>query len=168
MERRLYFTFPTPAQARRAVAELVANGISRADIHSVARDADSLAELPTATPQQRDDRIWKLEGLYWNLNLVTFFAALVGLLGALYSGHHALAAIAGVVMLITFITGERFAVQIPHAHLAEQQIPLVHGEVVVMVDVPARRVHEVEGMVCRHHPEAGLGGVGWHVHGLNA
>jgi hypothetical protein len=50
----------------------------------------------------------------------------------------------------------------------EQRIPLRHGEVVVMVDVPADRVHEVEGMVSRQHPEAGVGGVGWHIHGLNA
>jgi hypothetical protein len=57
-----------PRAARQVVAELVANGISRADIHTVARDAGSLAELPTATPEQRDDRIWRLEGLYWNLN----------------------------------------------------------------------------------------------------
>ena len=38
----------------------------------------------------------------------------------------------------------------------------------LMVDVPASRVHDVEQVVSRRHPEVGVGGVGWHIHGLNA
>ena len=37
------------------------------------------------------------------------------------------------------------------------------GEVILLVDAARTRVHEIEQVVSRHHPEAGLGGVGWTV-----
>jgi hypothetical protein len=168
MERRLYFTFPRPAQARQVVDELVASGIARSAVHVVAHDAAGVDDLPAATPAQRHDRVWTLERLYWNANLVVFFVSLLGLLVAVYLAKPAVAVAALIVMAASFLTGERFAVRVPHAHLDEQRVPLQHGEVVVMVDVPADRVHEVEAMVSRRHPEVGVGGVGWHIHGLNA
>lgn len=167
MERRLYFTFPKPEQARRVVDELVAGGVPRRAIHAVARDAAGIEDLRAATPAQRRDRVWALERLYWNANLALFFVSLLGLLAALYVGHLAAAAIALGVMTLTFLTGERFAVRIPHSHLDEQRVPLRHGEVVVMVDVPVSRVHDVETLVSQRHPEAGVGGVGWHIHGFS-
>jgi hypothetical protein len=167
VERRLYFTFPRPAQARRAVDELVAGGVARSAVHVVAHDATAIADLPAATSAQRHDRVWTLERLYWNTNLVVFFVSLLGLLVALYVDRPAVAVAALLVMAATFLTGERFAVRVPHAHLDEQRVPLRHGEVLVMVDVPADRVHEVESLVSRQHPEASVGGVGWHIHGLN-
>jgi len=167
MERRLYFTFPRPSQAREAVDDLVAGGMARSAVHVVARDATAIADLPEATPAQRHDRVWALEQLYWNANLVVFFVSLFGLLVALYLDKPTVAIAALIVMAATFLAGERFAVRVPHAHLDEQRVPLRHGEVVVMVDVAADRVHEVEAMVSRRHPEVGVGGVGWHVHGLN-
>ena len=168
MERRLYFTFPQAAQARRVVNELADNRIPLTAIHSVARDGGVLGDVPSATPAQRSDLVWKLERLYWTANLAVFFIALVGLLAAIYLGHLIFAATALLVLLLTFVSGERFAVRLPHAHLGELHVPLRHGEVVVMVDVPASRVREVEQLVSRRHPEVGVGGVGWHIHGLEA
>jgi hypothetical protein len=69
-------------------------------------------------------------------------------------------------MLITFVAGERFAVKLPHDHMSDLRIPLAHGEVVLMVDVPKHRVSDIESLVSRHHPEASMGGVGWTVAAL--
>jgi hypothetical protein len=70
--------------------------------------------------------------------------------------------IASVVVLVaTFIAGERFAIKLPHAHLADLRVPLEHGEVVLLVDVPLQRVREIEHLVAERHPEIGVGGVGW-------
>jgi hypothetical protein len=168
MERRLYFTFPLPAQARRAVRELVDSGVPRTAIHVVARDAGVLDDLPRATPAERGDLVWTLERLYWTANLAVFFAALVAFLGAAYAGRWVFAAAAAVGMAVTFVTGERFAAALPHAHLDELRVPLRHGEVVVMVDVSPDRVRGVEQLLSRLHPEVGVGGVGWHIHGLHA
>jgi hypothetical protein len=168
MERRLYFTFPLPAQARRAVKELIDSGIARTAIHAVARDADVLDDLPRATPAERDDLVWTLERRYWSANLAVFFAALVGFLAAVYFGRWVYAATALLFMAVTFVTGERFAAALPHTHLDELRVPLGHGEVVVMVDVAADRVRDVEQLLSRLHPEVGVGGVGWHIHGVHA
>lgn len=168
MQRRIFFAFPEPRQARGAVNDLQASGIPPADIHTVALDPNAVANLPPATVEQQRDRAWRLETTYWQANLALFFAALVGLLAALYAGRPILAALALCIMLLTFVTGARFAVHLPHAHLDEQAIPLRHGEVILMVDVPETKVHEVERLVSRRHPEVGVGGVGWHIHGLNA
>jgi hypothetical protein len=168
MERRLYFTFPLPAQARRAVKELIDSGIARTAIHAVARDADVLDDLPRATPAERDDLVWTLERRYWSANLAVFFAALVGFLAAVYFGRWVYAATALLLMAVTFVTGERFAAALPHTHLDELRVPLGHGEVVVMVDVAADRVRDVEQLLSRLHPEVGVGGVGWHIHGVHA
>ena len=168
MERRIYFAFPRPHQARSAVSDLLAAGIALTDIHAVALDSQAVSDLPPATAEQRRDRTWNLERIYWRANLALFFVALAGLLAALYAGEPILAILALGVMVLTFVTGERFAVRVPHAHLDEQSVPLHHGEVVLMVDVPASRVHDVEQVVSRRHPEVGVGGVGWHIHGLNA
>ena len=168
MERRIYFAFPQPHQARSAVSDLLAAGISRTDIHAVALDSQAVSDLPPATAEQQRDRMWNLETTFWRANLAMFFLALAGLLAALYAGKPILALLALGIMVLTFVTGERFAVRVPHAHLDEQGVPLHHGEVVLMVDVPASKVHDVEQAVSRRHPEVGVGGVGWHIHGLNA
>jgi len=57
----------------------------------------------------------------------------------------------------------RFAVRLSHAHLADLRVPLEHGEVVLLVDVPFHRVREIEHLVAERHPEVGVGGVGWTV-----
>jgi hypothetical protein len=127
-----------------------------------------VSDLPPATAEQRRDRTWSLEATYWRANLALFFLALAGLLAALYAGKPIPALLALGIMVLTFVIGERFAIRVPHAHLGEQSVPLHHGEVVLMVDVPASKVHNVEQAVSRRHPEVGVGGVGWHIRGLNA
>ena len=71
-------------------------------------------------------------------------------------------------MVLTFVTGDRVSLHLPHAHLDEQPFPLRRGEVILMVNAPEHSAHEVEQRVSHQHPEVGVGGVGWHIHGLNA
>jgi hypothetical protein len=71
--------------------------------------------------------------------------------------------IAAVVAVGAVILGERFAVMPPHIHLSELRVPYAHGEAIRLVDVARTRVREIEQVVSRHHPAAGLGGIGWSV-----
>ena len=71
-------------------------------------------------------------------------------------------------MELTFVTGDRFSVHLPRAHLDEQRIPLRRGEVILMVDARERSVHKVEQRGSHQHPEVGVGGVGWRIGGLDA
>ncbi len=166
MHRRLYFLFPEVEHARRVVEELEQAGVDNDHIPAMARPEIDLSSLPQATPNQKSDRVWFIERLFWNGNLAIFAAALVGLLVSLYWSFSVWSVLAVVVMLVTFIAGGRFAVKVPHAHLNEVQGALARGEILLMVDIPKQRVAEVDDLVLHHHPEAGLGGVGWTVAAL--
>jgi len=163
MWRRIYFSFPAVEQARRVVAELEEAGVERNRMHAIAKSEVDVSGLPAANEAQRSDRIWFWEQTLWYGNLAFFLVALVVTVLALYVGLPWLAVIAGVSALAAVVVGERFAVKIPHFHLSEMRVPFSHGEVILLVDVPRNRVHEIEQLVSRHHPEAGVGGVGWTV-----
>jgi hypothetical protein len=161
MWRRLYIAVPEAAHAHRVVGELEQAGIDRTNMHTIARRDVDITGLPAATDAQRRDRIWLWDRMIWNGNLVLFGLSAIGLGAAVLTASPAWAVAAGVVMIATFLAGRHFAVAIPHVHLGEMRVPLLHGEVVLMVDVPRARLGEIEQLVIRHHPEAGVGGVGW-------
>ena len=161
MVRRLYLTFPTSSQAARAVADLQGAGVRRDHMHAVAKPGTDLSGLPRATEGQKHDQVWRLERLFWYGNLGVFALAALGLATAVFAWSPSGMVASVLVLLAAFIAGERFAVKLPHAHLADLRVPLEHGEVVLLVDVPFQRVREIEHLVAERHPETGVGGVGW-------
>jgi hypothetical protein len=161
MWRRIYFSFPRVEQVRRVVAELEAAGVEREQLHTLARSDVDISGLPAANEAQRSDRTWFWEQLFWYANLAAFVVVLAVAVLALYAGSPGWAAVAAVAAVANVIVGERFAVKVPHAHLNQMRVPYLHGEVILLVDVPRSRVHEIEQLVSRRHPEAGVGGVGW-------
>jgi hypothetical protein len=161
MDRRLYLTFPTASQARRAVADLERLGIPTSRMHAIAKAGTALDGLPRATEGQKHDQVWRLERLFWHGNLGIFALAAVGLAVAWFTSSPTGMVVAAAIMLTTFLAGNRFAVRLPHAHLADLRVPLEHGEVVLLVDIPLRQVQEVEHLLGERHPELGVGGVGW-------
>jgi hypothetical protein len=166
MFRRIYFAVPDNLHARHIVTELEAAGIDGTQIHALAKSGVDLSDLPSATLPQRHDRVWTLENLFWKGDLVLFGIATVVLVLALVNAWIIGAIAAMAVMLVTFLVGNHFAVNLPHTHLGDLQVPFKHGEIVLTVDVPRTRVREIEQLVSRHHPEAGVSGIGWTIHAL--
>jgi hypothetical protein len=166
MWRRLYFSFPDTEHARQASHELQAAGVKQQQMHAMSRDGGALPGLPPSSEAQQGDRVWFWERLYWNGNLALFGVALLGFVVALFSGAGGWALLSVAVMLVTFLGGNYFASKIPHAHLNEMRESLRHGEVILMVDLPAEQVADVEHKIHRRHPEAGGDVVGWTLPGL--
>ena len=160
MLRRLFFLFPDSEYAQRVVEELIDKGISTRNIHAIARGVD-LKALPAATERQKADTAFRLERFVWSANLMLFLVALIAFVSSLVSAEFLWAGVSLLVMLMTFIAGEQFVVRVPDVHLSEFTDALSHGEVLLMIDVPARRVAEIEDFVHHRHPEACVGGVGW-------
>ncbi len=161
MARRLYFLFPDADHVSRVVDALDRAGIAKRHLHAVARPGIDLSELPVASARQRQDMGLRMERILWSGNLLVFFVALVVFLVAMSQGLWPVAIVAAMVMLVTFIAGERFATKVPNMHLDAFNEALTHGEVLLMVDVPKQRVFEIEELVHRHYPDASVGGVGW-------
>ena len=160
MLRRLFFLFPDTEHAQSVVDELIERGINKRYMHAIARGVD-LKALPAATERQKADTTFRLERFVWSANLILFLIALIVFVSSLVSADLLWAAVSLLVMLLTFIAGEQFVVRIPDVHLTEFTGALSHGEVLLMIDVPAKRVAEIEDFVHHRHPEACVGGVGW-------
>lgn len=161
MLRRLFFVIPDPGLAVEVVNEIEHMGVQRDHMHALARDGMDVSALPRATNAQRNDVAWKIEWNLWKVNLAIFGMAMLGFILALSAESATWSVLALAVMLLTFILGALFVFYIPDTHLDEFTAALAHGEIVLMVDVPKRRVKDIETWVDRHHPEAVCGGVGW-------
>ena len=116
---------------------------------------------------QRNDLGARIEHYLWGGNLALFFLALIALVAfALLplSGWWLL--LPAAVMLASFLTGLEFVMHTPNVHLSEFRSAMRHREILLMIDVPAGQVADVEETVHRLHPEAITGGVGWSVNAL--
>jgi len=164
MNRRLYFLFPDAAHARRAIERLPQEtGVDADHIHAITRREAATDPLPRPTTAQRRDLAERIETAAWNSNLVLFALALMVLVAALLQGSAAWAALALLVMGLTFLGGAWFTNHVPHVHLDEFRDALGHGEVLLLVDVPRRHVPAVENYLHRRYPEAVAGGSSWSV-----
>jgi hypothetical protein len=166
MTRRLYFLFPDVDLTQRVVDDLTTNNISQEHIHVVARNDIDLGNLPQSTIRQKEDVSFKLERFLWSANLMLFFLAAVAAVIVAIWGNAVWTIIPIAIMVACFISGERFT-RIPNVHLSDFKPALMHGEILLMVDIPKKRVHELETIVQRRHPEAVPGGVGWTVEALH-
>jgi hypothetical protein len=161
MWRRLYLTFPDTEHARTVSDELQRAGIKREQMHAMNLDSGNLPGLPETSDEQRNDNIWLWEQRYWNSNLALFALALAGFIFALLNGATGWGIVTAAIMVTTFLMGNHFASEIPHAHLNEMREPLQHGDVVLMVDLPAGQLLRVDREISHRHPEAGGHVVGW-------
>ncbi|HBE92720.1 MAG TPA: hypothetical protein DDW55_09400 [Gammaproteobacteria bacterium] len=168
MKRRLYFLLPDTVHTRAVVNNLKVFGISTDAMHTLSKPGVDLSGLPVTTGRQRADSGAKLETILWDGNLAIFFIALVALITMAYMGLSWFwLLLSAAVMLVTFVPGIVFTSQVPNVHLSEFRDAMRHGEILLMIDVPIWRVEHVETLVHKHHPEAVVGGVGWHIDALH-
>jgi len=162
MIRRLFFLLPDELHAAEFVQELERFDVPRERLHAVAGKGRSLEGLPLATARQRRDTVSGIERWLWKSNLGLFVFAALAMIFTLANGDYLWSVSASIVMLGTFLGGWLFSLRVPDTHLAEFHNALAHGEIVLMVDVPSKRVGEIEDLA-RRHPEVTPGGVGWTV-----
>jgi hypothetical protein len=167
MKRRLYFLLPDVEHTRAIISELQMTGVSTDQVHVLAGSGIDLQDLPHATERQQRDFGKRLETALWDGNLASFFVALCALLLMAYLQLAWYWLLPAAVMLVTFMLGEEFTRRIPNVHLSDFRDAMHHEEILLMVDVPVREVAAIEDRLHRRHPEAVVGGVGWHVDALH-
>ncbi|HSW51632.1 MAG TPA: hypothetical protein VLG93_00250 [Sulfuricaulis sp.] len=148
------------------VADLEAAGVGRQHIHAIAGRGVTLEQLPAANEHQRRNTVWLLQRIVWAGNLALFALGAIGLIVSVVQNSLIGAVLSVAAMALTLGAGVLFATRVPDTHLDEFRGVLAHHEVLLLVDVPKRRVADIEELVSRRHPEATAGGAGWTIEAL--
>jgi hypothetical protein len=163
MKRRLYYLLPNCSDAEKLVNELAGSVVSKQDVHAVAKDKLHWNSIDNIQASNENDRDYFVEWFLWRFNLALFFMALIALVAISIWNPGIWLILPLTIMMSTLVSGLLFVLRIPNVHLDEFRAALQHGEVLLMIDVPAADIKRVDQLVHRKHPEAVTGGVCWHL-----
>jgi hypothetical protein len=157
MRRRLYFLLPDVESARRTADDLLLARIEDRHMHFLARRGTDLADLHEAGYLIKTDFV---HGAGVGLGLGTLGGALIGALLVFYpiegTQPHPLTFF--VAVLVGAVLGTWVAsmvgASVPNSKLRQFQREIEAGKILLMVDVPLRRVDEIRDVVTARHPEA--------------
>jgi len=159
--RRLYFLLPDIDSARGMLDEMLLARIEERRIHFLAKRGTLPADLPEATVMQKTDIV---HGAELGIVIGGVAGTLGGLLVVLFPPGGV--SLQLVTVLVAALLGALFgawvssmaASAVPNSRLTRFQAGMERGKVLMMVDVPMRRIQEISDLVVRHHPEAILSG----------
>ena len=156
MRRRLYFVLPTLTSAETIEKELLLAKIDDPHIHFLARDGINMGRLNVANLLQRSDL---LHGIGIGMVAGGVTGALAGTALSFYPQMGEAIGMGGILVLAvvcamigSWVSG-MIAVSIPNSRLRRFQPAIDRGEILLMVDIPVRRVKEIRELIMNHHPE---------------
>jgi hypothetical protein len=162
MRRRLYFVLPDVESARTMLHDMLLARIECRHIHFLSRRDTLPPDLPEASVLQKTDIV---HGAQLGLIIGAVVGAAAGGLVVMFPPEGVTLKLAAVLVLA--IGGALFglwassmvASAVPNSRLTAFQADMDAGRVLMMVDVPMRRVSEIRDLVTRRHPEAHSGGI---------
>lgn len=156
MRRRLYFVLPDLQSAETIEKELLLAKVDDPHIHFLARDGVNMGRLHVANLLQRSDL---LHGIGIGMIAGGITGAIAGMALSFYPELGQSIGMGGILVLAvvcamigSWISG-MIAVSIPNSRLRRFQPAIDRGEILLMVDVPVRRVRAVRELIMSHHPE---------------
>jgi hypothetical protein len=157
MRRRLYFLLPDVDSSKRTADDLLLARIEDRHMRFLSKRGTDLEPLHEAGYLDKSDMV---HGAMVGLALGGLIGAAVGMLVVAYppDGMHPEL----VATLIGMLGGAAFGAvvativgaAVPNSRLKQFQADLEAGRVLLMVDVPSRRVDEISELVASRHPEA--------------
>ena len=155
--QRLYFVIPTVESCRKIVNELLLARIDERHMHVIDKDDHVPSDLPQANLLQKSDFVPAVErgitigggtGLFAGILAFSFQSA------GLEVGGFAILAIClaggGIGAWISGMIG----VDVPNTQLKPFMPAINSGNYLLIVDVKKQRVHEIEELITKQHPEA--------------
>ena len=156
MRRRLYFMLPDVGSAETIERELLLAKIDDPHMHFLAKDGINMGRLHLANLLQRSDL---LHGLGLGLVAGGLTGAAVGLAITFYPQLGEVVGLGGILVMAVFcamigawVSG-MIAISLPNSRLRRFQPAIDRGEILLMLDVPVRRVKEIRELIMSHHPE---------------
>lgn len=160
--KRLYFLLPDVETARSVVRDLLLNHVEERHIHIVARDDIPLEDLPEASEWQKSDIIPAAEKGAVAGGATGALAGLVAVTvpaGGLVLGGGAVLAMTAAGAGFGAWVSSMIGAGAGNARLDQFQDAIKAGELLMLVDVPKRRVDEIEELIRSHHKDAEIEGV---------
>ena len=161
MRRRLYFVLPDVESARTMLNDMLLARIECRHIHFLSRRDTLPPDLPAASVLQKTDIV---HGAQLGLIIGAIVGAVAGALLVMFPPEGvtlklmAVLALALGGALFGLWASSMVASAVPNSRLRAFQADMEAGKVLMMVDVPMRRVQEICELVARRHPEAASGG----------
>lgn len=157
MRRRLYFLLPDVDSARRTADDLLLARVDDRHMRFLARRGTALDPLNEAGYLHKSDL---MHGAAVGAALGGFIGALAGALVVAYPPEGMSPEL--VAVLIGLLVGAPLGAwmasmagaAVPNSRLRQFQADIEAGRVLMMVDVPFRRVAEITELVLARHPEA--------------
>jgi hypothetical protein len=161
MRRRLYFVLPDVQSARAMLDECLLARIECKHIHFLSKRDSLPDDLPAANVLQKTDIV---HGAQLGIGIGGIVGAVAGAL-LVYFPPEGLT-LKFITILAIAIGGALFgawassmvASSVPNSRLKAFEHDMEQGKVLMMVDVPMRRVQEICDLIARRHPEALSGG----------
>ena len=166
MRRRLYYLLPNVLSARALLDELLLARIEERYLHFYAKEGVLLPDMPEVNLLQKTDLVHGLErgmliGIISGLLAGTLFLMFPGESPGFFVGALLLSSIGG--GLLGSLFSVRTATAVPNSKLSTFANEIEENKVVLIVDVPLRRVAEIERLIVNRHPDSRLAGVEKHV-----
>ncbi len=166
MRRRLYFMLPNITSARAMLDELLLARIDERFMHFMAKEGALPDDMPDANFLQKTDLI---HGAQMGLMIGGLVGLGAGTLLVLFPPEGI--TLRTVAILVAGLGGAVFgawasgmnAAAIPNSRLQAFTERIEQGQVLLIVDLPLRRVKEIEEMIGQRHPEISFGGVEPHM-----
>ncbi len=162
MRKRLYFLLPDLKHTKQALNHLLLARIEERHIHVMAKEGADLKDLPEATLSQKSDVLHAVQlgvfvggvtGLVTGIAAYKFGPAILDLgigsiaffilLGAMFGGW-----VSGLIGL-----------DVPNTQLKDFEQAIRRGKILLMVDVSADKVADINKLMKRQHPEAKSQGI---------
>lgn len=159
--KRIYFLVPDIATTEKIVDDLLLARVEEKHIHVLAKRGTPLEDLPEATLLQKTDFVPAVEQ---GLAIGGSSGLLAGLVAVTLPASAPV--IAGGVLLATTLAGAGIGawvsgmvgMSVGNRRVKEFEDAIEAGELLVMADVPAARVDEIEACVKNHLPEVEIEG----------
>ena len=162
MRRRLYFVLPDLASAKQTMNDLLLARIEERHIHCLARRGTPLGDLHEANVLQKTDIV---HGAELGLIIGATGGAALGVI-MVFSPPEGMTLQLVTVLIASLIgallgawVSSLVASAVPNSKLLIFAKDIEEGNILMMVDVPARKVEQISQLVERRHPEAAPGGL---------
>lgn len=167
MRHRLYYLMPDMVSARRAMDDLLLARIEQRHLHFMADGTPIPRDMPEANFLHKTDIV---HGAGNGMIAGALMGMLIGAIVVFYFDIAARSTEAAVVLLLA-LGGLLFggwaaslvAAAIPNTRLQAFYPEMQRGKILLMADVPARRVDEIETMMKTRHPEVRFSGEESHI-----